>query len=564
MTTTEQSGSHFLYPDLHLSQHSSLLSFPTVTIETVLGISSPSTPSTGSCYRTMSKYSAEEYKKTLDKPLDAKLYFAKVYGKKDMFSKEMKIENKLPLPRPVSVNLEETLLQVSGGNESLKTETPQRKNKSTLGNLFGGFEDEVTAGSPPSSPPTVAAPTSTVTSHSAPTFSGFDAFDSFSSPSASKTNQSDASGSVFDAFSSPSPPRGSSKPFSSSTSLFDAFDAPVASSASSSFPAFDAFDHSFAVPAPVPPPALAPPTELTIDQSLTALSELLCIYKHTAIDKFQLSGSLHFQFTLSPTTPSLVTDIGADMTLMASFRLTDPSKKLVELLPASSSVSTQLTTLGATILCSLPWDEKFLTEHPFSSPPVSLAKFLVSPSFRPEFLRTRMNVTRASTPAPGGGGGGGGEQSTEGPTSVVIAIQLMLNKNYPQLSYEGLQVMVSLTGLPEISGEIKTRPTGAFTAQTKILTWRCGNQSAGKQPLLQMEAIIPLLHLPSSPLPSSLPVIVKALINDTTILPPDCVFEMDSVAVMRADGTPSPSISLHPSGRATGVAYKSKVEYRFL
>jgi hypothetical protein len=160
-----------------------------------------------------------------------------------------------------------------------------------------------------------------------------------------------------------------------------------------------------------------------------------------------------------------------------------------------------------------------------------------------------MNITQRE----GGGEGGGG--------SLVIGIQLMLNKNYPQLTYENIQVMCSLTGLSEVTGEVKTRPTGAFTNQTKILTWRCGNQSAGKQPLLQMEAIVPLQQMPS-PLPTSLPLIVKAFINDTTILP-DCAFEIDTVAAMTRDGNPSLTMKVSPSGVAA-VGYKSKIEYRFL
>jgi hypothetical protein len=56
--------------------------------------------------------------------------------------------------------------------------------------------------------------------------------------------------------------------------------------------------------------------------------------------------------------------------------------------------------------------------------------------------------------------------------------------------------------------------------------------------------------------------IVKAFINDTTIIP-DCAFEIDTVAAMTRDGNPSLTMKVSPSGVAA-VGYKSKIEYRFL
>jgi hypothetical protein len=519
-----------VYPTVQLSQHSSILSFPKTTIESPFASSVPS-PTSESCYRTITKYSFEEYKKLSENsvPLDAKSYFAKAYGKKDMFSKEVKVEIKLT--RPVSVNLEETLLQVSHDFKPGTTSPPPKQKVSTLGNLFGGFDDQDEETASVASASTTTAPP--LAHQSSSTFNGFDSFDTFTfTPHSAPTSTT-----AFDAFASASP--SASKP---SASFFDAFDTP---SSPSSFPAFDSsFDSSFpssAISEPIKPIL----REYFINQSVTCFEDLLCLYKNHTIDKFQLTGSLQYQFSFSSTEPS---PPEPETNIVASLHINDPSKKLAELLPHSPAVSLQSTNA---IQATIPWEEKSVPTEPST---VILAKYLASPSFRPEFFRIRMNISQREMSPPD-------LPSTPPQPYLVIGIQLMLNKNYPQISYENIQVLCSLTSLPEICGEIKTRPNGIFTQQSKILTWRCGNQSAGKQALLQMEATVPLQQS-LSPIPSALPVIVKAVMTDTPIVT-DCVFVLDPAAVVMKDPTLSSTVSL-TSTTNPAVGYKSKIEYRFL
>lgn len=525
-TTIEKTESQFLYPIIPLSSHSSILSFPTTSVETSLAPSSSSsahdsTTSSSCCYQTLIKYSYDEYKKSNEMNhsnhlVDAKSFFAKAYGKKDMFSKEIKIEKYTP--RPVSVNLEETLLQVSHDTSTTLSSPPVVKKSTTL-TLFGGLDDDVDdkTTTPASLPP-----------QSSSGFSGFDSFDSFSSPPPKPQN----SAFVFDAFETPS---GSSKP----SGFFDSFDAPSTTVATSSaFSGFDAFDSSFTSSVNAFPLV----KECSVTHSLTCFEELLCLYKNSNIDKFQLTGALQYQFSLVSTESSFTPEIGTN--LVTNIQIHDNTRKLVEVLPQSSTISVKPAAIGNMIQASLPWEDKFLKEQ--SS--INLIKFLVVPSYRPEYMRTRMNISHREVP----------EQSQN---YLVIAIQLMLNKNYPNITYENIQVMCSLTSLSDITGEVKTRPNGLYTPQSKVVTWRCGNQSAGKQGLFQMEASVSLQQIPS-PLPTSLPIIVKALMNDTPIVA-DCSFSLDQINFMK-DGNNSTTFKVNSTSSTLPVSYKSKVEYRFL
>lgn len=526
MTTTLQdhSNSQFLYPVITLSGHSTILSFSSSSVETTLGFTPSSEKistenknnSSSTCYRTLSKYSCEEYKRAYDTmtPIDAKSFFAKAYGKKDMFSKEIKIEKFIP--RPVSVNLEETLLQVS---HDTTTTSPSTVKKSTTLTLFGGLDEDDGDERPISTPATLPPP------QPSSTFSGFDAFDSFSSPPPKTSN----SNSFFDAFETPS-----SKP---SASLFDSFDTPLAPPATNSaFSGFDSFDTSFSSQVNAPPT----PKECSLTHSLTCFEELLCLYKNYVIDKFQLTGAVQYQFNLTTTESNLTPEGGTS--LVANIQIQDESKKLLEILPQSSSVTMHSAATGNSIQAALPWDDKFLKEQTT----LNLIKYLVTPTYRPEYMRTRMNISHRA------------EQSQN---YLVVAIQLMLNKNYPNITYENIQVMCSLTSLTDIQGEVKTRPNGLYTTQSKVVTWRCGNQSAGKQGLFQMEASIPLRDMPL-PLPTSLPVIVKALMTDTPIVA-DCTFSLQQINFMK-DGNISNSLRLSSTSNTLPVGYKSKIEYRFL
>lgn len=76
-----------------------------------------------------------------------------------------------------------------------------------------------------------------------------------------------------------------------------------------------------------------------------------------------------------------------------------------------------------------------------------------------------------------------------------------------------------------------------------------------------MEASVPL-HQPLSPVPSSLPVIVKAFLTDTPVIP-DCTFVLDSATVAMKDSMTPPPITL-ASVTKPSVGYKSKIEYRFV
>jgi hypothetical protein len=536
MTTIEKTRSQFILSDVPLPSHSNLLSFSPVQID---HLTFSSNNSDQEIYRSLS--SSFSFSKSSEISLDSKSFFLKSYGKKDMFSKEIKVEAK-GLKSPV-VNLEETLITVTATESVPSTPPVSAKGKTTLKNLFGSMdqEEEETSPSQPISPEVVKTNTTNLFDSS---------FDTFAAPPPAsligKGNMTDFS---FDAFNTPSKVVA---PASGGFDAFAGFDQPTVAPTSNTS-VFDAFGFDLTSTSLSPPP---PPVKMfSATASLTCLEELLCLYKNSVMEKFQLTGSLQYQYHITSEDSLPVDPVDLQGTqFKSSFRLTETAKKFQEIQPLSPAITLLPPTISSsphvtTFLATFPWEEASTSPRT-----VGIIKYLLSPSLSPslrvELMRIKVTLT---------------SMTSETEHAVHVAIQLMLNKNYPQYVYENLQVMCSFTAFNELTSDaqLKSRPVGQFTAANKIMTWRCGNQTASRQAVLQMEVILSLpLSYSLSSLPSSLPVIVKGMMSDVSLIP-DCTWDIDEMKIVNGDDN-SRTMKFQSIQKGERVGYKTKLEYRFL
>jgi hypothetical protein len=209
-------------------------------------------------------------------------------------------------------------------------------------------------------------------------------------------------------------------------------------------------------------------------------------------------------------------------------------------------------------------------------------KYFYNPTSRPELIRARVTVTKRDGDAPTTPSADPTQQQPTNPTGILISLQVSLNKNF-NVVLENMQVMASLSAFSDIlSGaggggavavDVKSRPSGHYQPTQKILTWRCGNVTPQKQPMLQMEAFIPTSQLNLSKYTSpSVPIIAKAVINGSSLVP-DVTFELkaDEFRVVTStsfeDGkqeTISTSKSIDHSAINRVASVISRVEYRFI
>mmetsp|Transcript_6164 Transcript_6164/g.9299 ORF Transcript_6164/g.9299 Transcript_6164/m.9299 type:complete len:508 (-) Transcript_6164:79-1602(-) len=499
---------HTLYPEVPLHPHSPILSFEPVHIKNsfVTLIHHNNVPETEA-------YSTPPPSKphTGADGLDAKSFFLKMYGKKDMFSKEIiQPEGKLSKAfTPVDVDTEETLLQISAPSvDSTPKHSEAKTLKTSLTGLFGSMDASEDVLDVTSTHSSAANSTSIPPGAStAPDSSFFDAF-------------GDQSQSTFSA------------PASADAFSFDAFESTSAASNTNTTP-FAATDDLFSAFSSSPAPAADPVVSVyDADVEVTSAEELMCMYKGTTTEKFDISGSVHLRARLKSSSSHQGEELfGSEETVCVEVEIKDPSSRL------SNKVA--LTTPHQ---CSLPTSSKLVValSPPFSMPlewpSAPVMKYRAVSTFRPEFVRCRVSVSRKD-----------GQ-----PGVCAVSIHILLNKNF-NLLLENIQVLASFTPFADINGEVKSRPTGAYNATSKVLTWRCGSHYPSKQPALQMDALVT-----SSSLPTTIPVIVKACTSTSLI--PDCNFDLGDI-VPKHNGEVCPNKRVNVSN--VSVTSKSKIEYRF-
>lgn len=347
------------------------------------------------------------------------------------------------------------------------------------------------------------------------------------------------------------------------------------------------------------PPATTGLLRCEADIALHSFEELLCVTRKGAVEKFEVSGTLKLSASPLRAAGAAVEGGGvavvqlvvsdAHRSIAALLATTPPSPLCaVTVTPAGSGAHGATATATVT---SPPPSSSSLSSSP-QLPLLPVLSYRAAPSFRPELVRARAVVTlpvRRSTSEGAAGGGGAGGTST----TVSVAIQVMLNTKFNSL-LENVQVMASLAPLLEAAAaaaaggagadaggdpskvllDVKSRPaSGVYSASSRVLSWDCGSHRPSSSPVLKMEAQLALALPPSSPspsLPTSIPVIVKALLSAPLLV--DCSVEVRGATVTLA---PPPHTQTQTQTQAPlceetlGLSpvtkhAKSKVEYRIL
>ena len=215
--------------------------------------------------------------------------------------------------------------------------------------------------------------------------------------------------------------------------------------------------------------------------------------------------------------------------------------------------------LPINIVTTLPFEQKQLTSSSQQSPHIGLIKYLIVPTFRPEYLRTRINITQNDVIS----------DSNPSQCNLIISIQLLFSKNFSYLSYEGVQLLCSLQSLPEFTSEtVKFRPNALFSSQSKVITWKFNQQSLQNNPKLNMECSIlyskEFLTSAGFTTPSQLPIIVKCLMSNNYSIISEYDIKIQNISLQK-DHKPLTTIKLNQTeNNNNSLNIKSKIEYRFI
>ena len=538
---------HFVYPDVPVHSKSPALSFYSVAVtdipcapipdaSTELASKEPTLPDLGQHLKP---------KKTKGHQVDAKEYFLNMYGKKDMFSKQVSA----PIPATPTERSEtivdqgENLLRLES-SESITSEPPIAdaivSKKSSLGGLFMAVDDAALDDNKEQHSDSASNASTSKVEDMFQSFGSF-ALESKSTPtSASASGISDFLG--FDTFPTsafPEPALDTNTTIHPTNDLFAGFS--------------DAFSPSASAAAePVPVGYIA---RVCVESH----EELLCVYKGmpAVMDKFDISCAVGLRLSLNSVQGEAKksdVDGGVCVTVLtvdSAGSLLDPTPICTSyesvLEESSPSTLKGIKPLRVTLLpshTSFAIQEQQDTSLMWSDAIVMRCRTI--PTYRPEFVRARCTVTRRESTTPAG------------PSfAAAITIQILLNKNF-NMFLEDIHVLASLSPLESFQvKEVKSKPIGSYNSASKVLTWACGSHYPSKQPNLQLEGLVVLGTNPST-LPTAIPVIIKMRTSSSII--PDCHFKVEADGIKMASTEQVATIE----SVVAEVTYKSKIEYRFL
>lgn len=289
------------------------------------------------------------------------------------------------------------------------------------------------------------------------------------------------------------------------------------------------------------------PVSVTI--GLHTMDDLLCIHRGGTLEKFDINCTAHVSVSGQG---GGAADANYDVIIAARNNTSYVDSAACLVGPRASLVLNSGEYCQYKVCLIPPHGPEVLT--PLLKCKVNTA------NLHPYLCRVSSSVMKRDPPPAAAPSGDGlavpGASTATSPSLGLVALLIVRVNLNPKMDHllEGVTVVVSLSQFAECSvTAVRNKPaSGVYNPASKTVMWSCGDCLASKQPLLQVESLV--TYSADSPLPTSLPVIVKARLGKSLV--PESEYSIVSCSSAEGGG--------EVANKTRNVTQKSKVEYRFL